>query len=183
MLKNVEWKENGVYSLKLRDDLYTVVQMRKNYIMQFFDYRSETDDWPDLNLNRCPTLFFRFVAPKGLKGIFSRRISFGEVVVSDEPIQRKMLTMDLVDAPNYGAKLIELPEDYNSINAKVLTGRLTVGSDLDAIYRYELDGSEGSSDKLLRRLKRYFETGINWDDSKNFLFKGVPQPPPYYGRS
>jgi len=183
MLKNIEWKENDVYSLKLRDDLFTVVQMRKNYIMQFFDISSETDDWPDLDLNMCATLFFRFVAPKGLKGIFSRKVPISEVVVSHEPIQRKMLTMDLDDAPNYGAKLVELPEDFNSINARVLTGKLTVGSDLDVIYRYELDGSEGNPNKLLKRLIRYFETGINWDDSKNFLFKDVPLPPPYYGRS
>lgn len=36
----------------------------------------------------------------------------------------------------------------------------------------------GAPEKLRTRLLRYFETGVNWDDSKSFLFKGIPLPPP-----
>lgn len=91
--------------------------------------------------------------------------------------------MDLSSAPNYSAKLVEMTDDFDIIGAKQLTGRLSIENDLDTIYRYELGGSEGSSDKIAKRLIRYFETGVNWDNSKEFLFKNVPKPPPNYGRS
>jgi hypothetical protein len=181
MLKNVKWSEDSVYSIKLRDDLYTLVQMRKNYIMQFFDIKHSSDEWQGIDLNNYSTIFFRFVAPKGLSRIFSKNISNGEIKPSLLPIETRMLSMDLSQAPNYSARLVELTNQFDTIGAKELTGRLEVPNDLDTIYRYELDGSEGRAEKISKRLIRYFETGVNWDDSKEFIFKGAPLPPPYYG--
>ena len=183
MLKNIEWLEDDIYSIKLRDDLYTLVQMRKNYIMQFFDIKSSKDEWQGIDLNQHTTIFFKIVASKGLKKIFSRKISALNAIPSSLPIENKVLSMDLSSAPNYSAKLVEMTDDFDIIGAKQLTGRLSIENDLDTIYRYELGGSEGSSDKIAKRLIRYFETGVNWDDSKEFLFKNVPKPPPNYGRS
>lgn len=67
MLKNIEWADDDIYSLVLRAGLYTLAQMRKNYILQFFDIQRATDEWGGINLNDVPTLFFKFVAPKGLR--------------------------------------------------------------------------------------------------------------------
>lgn len=182
MLKNVEWVEDDVYSVVLRDDLYTLVQMRRNYILQFFDVKNSSDKWDGIDLNNCATLFFKFVAVTGLKRIFSRRIPENEVTRSSSPIEKKFLSMDLSNAPDYSARLVELTEEFDIIGGKELTGRLNANEDLDIIYRYELAGSEGNAERVSKRLIRYFETGVNWDDSKAFLFKDVPQPPPYYGK-
>jgi len=91
--------------------------------------------------------------------------------------------MDLSKAPDYSARLVDLTEAFDIIGSKELTGRLSAADDLDIIYRYELAGSEGNADRISKRLIRYFETGVNWDDSKTILFKDVPQPPPHYGKS
>lgn len=183
MLKNIKWVEDDVYSLVLREGLYTLVQMRKNYILQFFDIQRATDEWAGTNLDDVPTLFFKFVAPKGLSRMFCRLVSKDEVVRSSAPIQTKFLSMDLSQAPDYAAKLVELTDDFDVIGGKELTERLSAAEDVDKIYRYELAGSEGNSDRLSRRLIRYFDTGVNWDDSKEFIFKGISPPPPYYGKS
>jgi len=183
MLGNIEWEENEVYSLVLRDRLYTLVQMRKNYILQFFDIKNSSDKWEGVDLNKIPTLFFGFVAPKGLRRIFARIVPAHEVTRSSAPMQTKFLAMDLNKSPDFSAKLVELTEVFDTIGAKELTGRLNVEDDLDIIYRYELDGSEGNADRVASRLIRYFETGVNWDDSKTVIFKDVPLPPPYYGKA
>lgn len=182
MLRNFGWAEGDVYSFRLRDDLYTLVQMRKNYLMQFFDLSRPYDEWDGVDLNRCSTLFCQFVAIKGLKRLFCRKISSNEVVASSASIETRMLSMDLSETPDYSARLIELSDTFNSLEAKELTGRLDVKDDLDTIYRYELDGSEGNADRVAKRLIRYFDTGINWDSSKEFLFKGILPPPPHYGK-
>ena len=183
MLKNVEWVENEVYSLVLRDDLYTLVQMRKNYILQFFDIKNSSDEWDGVDLDKVPTLFFKIVALNGLKRIFARKVPESEVTRSSAPIEKKFLSMDLSQAPDYSAKLVELTEEFDIIGSKALTGRLNAKDDLETIYRYELAGSEGNAGRVAKRLIRYFETGVNWDDSKAVIFKDVPQPPPYYGKS
>lgn len=183
MLGNVEWEENEVYSLALRAGLYTLVQMRKNNILQFFDIKNSSDEWSGVDLGKFPTLFFKFVALKGIKRIFARKVPERDVARSSAPIEKKFLSMDLSQAPDYSAKLVELTEGFDIIGSKPLTGRLNAKDDLDTIYRYELAGSEGNVDRVANRLIRYFETGVNWDDSKAVLFKDVPQPPPYYGKS
>ena len=182
MLKKVEWREDDVYSLRLRDDLYTLVQMRKNHLMQFFDLRRAQDDWQNVTLDACPTLFFKFVAVTGLKRLFSRKLGPSQVLPSTAPIETKVLSMDLSQASDYSARLVELTDAFGTIGARELTGRLNIRDDLDTIYRYELCGSEGSADKMAKRLVRYFETGVSWDDSKEFLWKGIAPPPAHYGQ-
>jgi len=183
MLKNVEWVENDIYSVVLREDLYTLVQMRKNNILQFFDITNSLDEWSGVDLGKLPTLFFKFVALKGIKRIFVRKVPESEVARSSAPIETKFLSMDLSQAPDFSAKLVELTEGFDIIGSKPLTGRLNAKDDLDTIYRYELAGSEGNVDRVAKRLIRYFETGVNWDDSKAVIFKDVPQPPPHYGKA
>jgi hypothetical protein len=115
--------------------------------------------------------------------MFGHLVPKDEVVQSIVPIQTKFLSMDLSEASDYSAKLVELTDDFDIIGGKELTERLNAVEDIDKIYRYELAGSEGNSDRLCRRLIRYFDTGVNWDDSKEIIFKGISPPPPCYGKS
>lgn len=152
--------------------------MRKNYIMQFFDIKNSSDNWNNIDLNNCKTIFFKFVSPKGLKKIFSQKILIDNVKPSTLPIEKKVLCMDLSRAPNYSAKLVELTDQFDTIGGKELKGELSTLEDIEIIHKYELAGSEGNPERITKRLLRYFETGINWDDSKEFLFKDAPHPPP-----
>lgn len=47
-------------------------------------------------------------------------------------------------APDYSAKVVELDDRYDTVNARELSGRLSATADRDTIYKYELDGSMGS---------------------------------------
>jgi hypothetical protein len=55
---------------------------------------------------------------------------------------------------------------------------LTIEDDLDVIYTHEYVGMVGDPEKLRTRLVRWFDAGVNWDDSKAFIFKGIQPPPP-----
>lgn len=178
MLKKINWEENAVFSLKLRDGLYTLVQMRKNHVMQFFDIFSSNDEWTDIDLGRTRTLHFAIVATTGLKKLFSQKIPPTEVKPSEVSVERKMLRADLSTAPDYSARLVELPPTFEAMDATEISGRLSIESDSETIYRYELNGMQGNPEKVAKRLIRYFDTGVNWDEAKEFLFKGIAPPPP-----
>ena len=177
MLKRVSLKENDVVSLQLRDDLFTLAQMRRNHIMQFFDVHSTKSGWGEVDLNGKPSLFFAFVAENRFKPILVAKVGSSEVVPSRAAIPRLMLSSRYEDG-GFGADLVELTETYDSYPVRVVKERLSIDEDLELIRRHELTGMLGDAEKLKKRLIRHFDTGVNWDDAKSFLFKGVPLPAP-----
>jgi len=178
MLKKIVWNEDSVFSLQLREDLFTLVQMRRNHLMQFFVVRNSTNEWAGTDLNAEYSLFYIFVAENRLKSLFVEKIETSLVTPSREPIPTLMLSAVIGNAGVHGAQLIELTPDYSSYGGRVVKDGLTVEHDLDLIYRHELCGMYGDPEKIRNRLLRYFDTGVNWDESKAFLFKGI-QPPPH----
>lgn len=174
MLKKITWQEGKVLSLKLKDDLYTLVQMRKNYYLQFFDLTSAQNTWSDVDLRTVDTLFFIFTSTKALKGLAVSELSSDDVSLDERPPERRMLRA--IIGGNYGADLIELTDTFETIDATTLKSNLTLANDLDTIYKYELSGMIGDPEKLRNRLINYFDNGINWDKSKEFLFKGIFPP-------
>lgn len=175
MLKKITWQEGKVLSLKLKDDLYTLVQMRKDYYLQFFDLTHNEDDWTGVELEKVDTLFFIFTSTKALKGLAISEPSLDSLSIDKRPAEKKMLRA--IIGGNYGADLIELTDSFETLDATTLKTNLTVADDLDIIYKYELSGMIGDPEKLRNRLINYFDNGINWDTSKEFLFKGIPTPP------
>jgi hypothetical protein len=180
MLKKIELKENEVVGVQLNPSLFTLAQMRVNGIMQFFDVSKSNNDWSGLDLNTIPALFYLFVAEKNMGSLFVEKIPSNVVTPSKIPVPKIMLTPIIGDAGKHGAKLIELTDEYSSYEAKVLKDNLDPTEDRDLIYTYELCGMYGDPKKIGKRLERYFESGINWDDSKKFLFPDIPLPPANY---
>lgn len=180
MLKKITWQEDKVFSLKLKDDLYTLAQMRKDYYLQFFDLTSTQDTWTNVNLEKVETLFLIFTSTKALKDLAVSELSLDKISIDKRPPEKKMLRA--IIGGNYGADLIELTDSFETLDATTLKSNLTLTDDLDTIYEYELSGMLGDSEKLRSRLINYFENGINWDKSKEFLFKGI-SPPPAKSRS
>ena len=175
MLNKITWQEGKVLSLKLKDDLFTLVQMRKNFYLQFFDLRSAQDTWTDVDLEKADTLFFIFTSTKALKGLAVSAQSQEKISIDKRPAEKKMLRA--IIGGNYGADLIELTDSFETLDATTLKTNLTVADNLDIIYKYELSGMIGDPEKLKNRLINYLDNGINWDTSKEFLFKGIPTPP------
>jgi hypothetical protein len=180
MLKKMNWLEDSVLSIRLRDNLFTLAQMRRNHVMQFFALSRASNEWTGLDLNGESSMFFAFVAESKLKALFVENLDPGQVIPSCEPIPRLMLSAAFGNAGVHGANLIELTQDFSSVGARVVKERLTIENDLDLLYRHQVVGMIGDPEKLRKRLIRYFDTGVDWDDSKTFLFKGIQPPPPYY---
>jgi len=66
--------------------------------------------------------------------------------------------------------LVELNEQYAMLDYQVVQGDLTVEADMDIIRKHEVLGMFGNPDQLRERLVRYFDTWVDWENSKAFLF-------------
>ncbi|WPN57895.1 hypothetical protein [Pseudomonas sp. P9_31] len=175
MLKKITWQDGTILSLKLRDDLYTLVQMREDYYLEFFDIKNSRDEWSDIDLGKTDILFFNFTATKALKTLAISAPPLEKVAADNRRPQRILLRA--IIGGNYGADLIELTDSLEDFDATVLKSNLTLENDLETIYRYELSGIIGDPEKLRNRLINYFDNGVNWDEAKAFLFKGISPPP------
>lgn len=66
LLKRITYTDNAVICLKLRDNLFTLAQMRHRWFMQFFDLTNPTDEFNGVDLNKVDSLFCIIVAEKPL---------------------------------------------------------------------------------------------------------------------
>jgi hypothetical protein len=181
MLKKLTWKENAVFSLKLKDGLYSLCQMRKASIMEFFARCAPEDAWKGVDLNQEKVLGQYFVAENRLKPLFVREIGASEVAPNRRPPTRLMLSATIEANDRYGASLVRLNDDYSMLDEEVVKRDLDKEADWKTIREHELTGMQGSPDKIRARLIRYFETGVWWDEQKTFLFRGIRMPEPEAG--
>ena len=177
MLKKIRWQENAVFSIQLRDDVFSLMQMRKNGLMQFFAISKANNDWTGTDLGREKTLFTRFVAEKNLTSLIVDQLAREVVRPTGNAIETRMLSAVIGNNGQHGARLIELTPEFESLGGVILKEGLTPERDLDLIYAYELAGVAGDAEKIRKRLIRYFESGVNWDDAKSFIFKDIALPP------
>ena len=71
-----------------------------------------------------------------------------------------------------------MDERYDAVDNKVLIPQLTLKDHLDIIHTYEYAGMHGNAERIQKRLLKFYETGVNWDESKKFLFPDVTPPAP-----
>jgi hypothetical protein len=176
MLKRITWRVGDVYVLKVSDECYTLVQMRENHLLQFFALASKSGKFSGINLDAEQELFTIFVAENRIKELFVRKTESDEIRANTKSTNKLMLSPIFGIGGAQGAQLIELTDRFSSVDGKIIKDKLTAESDRDNIYSYELAGMIGSADKIKDRLVRYFETGINWDESKRFVFRSIEPP-------
>lgn len=176
MLKSLKWQEGLVLSIKADEGLYVIAQMRNNHLLEIFNIFRSDDGWADVDLNNVDVLFTIFVSIKNIKKIFSGIVFNDSVVPNDRPVEKRMLSAVFGTPGSTGAQLIELSDSYSNIGAQVIKENLSPDGDLDLIHRYELCGMVGDPEKITARIKRYRETGVNWDPSKEFLFPAIQRP-------
>jgi hypothetical protein len=180
-MTKLAWSKNAVFSLKLKDGLYSLCQMRKASIMEFFARCAPKDAWKGIDLNQEKILGQYFVAENRLKPLFVREIEPSEVVPNRRPPARLMLSAIIEANDRYGASLVRLNDEYSMLGEEVVKRDLDKEADWQTIRDHELTGMQGSPDKLKARLIRYFETGVWWDEQKTFLFRGIRLPEPESG--
>jgi hypothetical protein len=155
--------------VKLREDLYTLAQMRVNHLMQFFDVRSRDGQWWDIDLNAAGPLFSIYVAENRMKPILEAFVTTPSVKPDKRPVPRIMLSA----APIVGSKykysvdLIELDDACVCWDVGAIKRDLAPATDADNLRRYELTGMWGDPDELAKRLTRYFDTGVDWHEQKS----------------
>ena len=177
MLIKIAWKENTVLNVQLTSSLYTLAQMRIAGLLQFFKVKSIDGKWRDIDLNNVSPLFCIKVAEKRLKPLLSETLPVNVVTPNRRPPPCRMLRYRFGNEGKHSADLVELSGDFDSLSAKVIKSNLTMRDDLREIYEHEYVGIEGNPEKLRKRLIAYFETGINWDESKSLIFPGISPPP------
>lgn len=178
MLKRIPDAENTILCLQIREGLFTLAQLRANCMMEFFDVFNDKPHWQGVDLNHSPIIFCAYAAEKRFKPLITAVVSPNLVKPNARPVPRRMLSSIIEANEKYGANLVELDDSLDSSKAKLIKADLNPVKDRQTIYDHELCGMIGAPEKLRTRLVRFFDTGVNWDDAKSFLFKGIPLPPP-----
>lgn len=175
-MKTIKWTDDAVLVVEVAEGVYTLAQMREHGLMEFFDTFRTVDEWEGIDLNNSPILFCLFIASKPVKKLFLRFLAADEVKVNERPISKKMLSFRWVSEDTYTADLIELSDRYSSVGARVLKSDLCPDKDLEIIESHDFCGVSGDPVKLQERLRFFYDTGINWDDSKQFIFPSLKTP-------
>jgi hypothetical protein len=171
MIKRTHWTDGGVISIKLTENLYTLAQMQKNNLMQFYDIHQETSEWNNVDLTQVSRLFCIYVVDTRIKSLFDQYLDTPTVLSDMRPIEKKMLSFTMDPGPVYGMEFIELSDAYSSCpEHRVIKKNLDPIVDRDIIIQYELCGMIGSPKKLSDRLICWFDTWINWDPAKSVIF-------------
>ncbi len=176
-MKSAIWKPNGMVSLQLRDDLFTIGQMSVKPIMRLYDVSNTEDVWEDSVFSFMIPLFDVFVGRIVIQKLAVRFIAEKSVQTVATPPQRLWIKPHLSydgKFPFKGGKLIDLgPEGMgDSTHASVTQENLLLPDDREVIEQVELTNMWGAV-SLGDRLRRYFDTGVNRDDLKFEIFPGL----------
>ena len=176
MAKRVTWKHNGVVSLKLRDDVYTLGQMLGRATMRFFNVWKSDGNWNNLDLTKADPLFTLYIGNVVLHNLVDKKLSEREVspdVNSCTPYWIKPHLNFEGGYPFKGGDLIDVGTEGNigTTQARILKENLSIDVDQDIIEKYELTNMWGDED-LRERLLYVFETGRDRDYLKEKVFPG-----------
>lgn len=185
MKKRITWKSGAFVVIGLENGVFTIAQMLTSPVMRFYDIKSQTDNWANVDWMSVKPLFQVFVSGVVQKEMGVRKIALDFASPLCAEIKPYWISpYTLLDGAHYkkalggfsflGGKLIDLGpnNDRETTLAPVLKHDLSLPEDREIIEKYELINMWGSKD-LGDRLIRYFETGINRDDLKFEIFPGL----------
>ena len=164
---------NSVFGVYIKEGLYSLAQSRKNHWMEFFNIFSDKDEWDGVDLNKVGILFTYCVASDRLKKLLVS-LQNEHVKINIRPLQSRVIAITDILAGTRG--LVKMDDRYTSVDQEVLIPQLTVKDNLDIIHTKELAGMHGNAERIQNRLLKFYETGVNWDESKKFLFPDVTPP-------
>ena len=175
LTKKQRSQENTVFGVYIKEGLYSLAQSRKNHWMEFFNIFNDKDEWDGVDLNKVNILFTYSVAAHRLKELLVS-IQDEHVRKNVRPQESKIITYTGPLAEKIG--LVEMDDRYDTVDNKVLIPQLTVKDHLDIIHTKEYAGMHGDSKEIQNRLLKFYENGINWDESQRFFFPDVTPPAP-----
>ncbi len=177
MKVNHKNRETYTYKYKISNDIFSIIQIKSSFCLFFDIFFEEIDDDIIVDLNNIDVLHYRFIATQRLKDFFVKK----ENCIKHFNYEGKnFLFLDFFykSEGNYGVNLVELPNNLDMLPLKQIKGDLTLENNYEDIFNYELIGMIGDSNKIISRLNNYIQTGIDFDDSKKFIFPNIVLPKP-----
>lgn len=177
MKVNHKNRETYTYKYKISNDIFSIIQIKSSFCLFFDIFFEEIDDDIIVDLNNIDVLHYRFIATQRLKDFFVKK----ENCIKHFNYEgKKFLFLDFFykSEGNYGVNLVELPNNLDMLPLKQIKGDLTLENNYEDIFNYELIGMIGDSNKIISRLNNYIQTGIDFDDSKKFIFPNIVLPKP-----
>jgi hypothetical protein len=176
-MKRVQWREDSLVNLKVRDGLYTIGLMKRSPYMWIFDIHNGTGVWENLELNAIEPLFCVIIAQVVIQRLVDGKINKKAVVPPTTlEIPPNWIMPHLNNTPWKnrrfawsGGKLVHLIQGPDMLDSPVIKPDLDVIEDRKLIESCELTNMWGEKD-LSDRLARYFDTGVNRDDLKFEIF-------------
>ena len=177
MKVNHKNRETYTYKYKISNDIFSIIQIKSSFCLFFDIFFEEIDDDIIVDLNNIDVLHYRFIATQRLKDFFVKK----ENCIKHFNYEGKnFLFLDFFykSEGNYGVNLVELPNNLDMLPLKQIKGDLTLENNYEDIFNYELIGMIGDSNKIISRLNNYIQTGIDFDNSKKFIFPNIVLPKP-----
>jgi len=177
MTNRVVWKNNGIVSLKLRDNLYTLGQMLGKANMRFFNIKSIDGNWCNIDLDKIEPIFTLFIGKVVLQNLVDTKIDDKTVKPNLKPLEKHWISANI----NYdggplfkGGDLIDIGEDVNigSTQGNIIKQNLSLEADREIIETHELTNIYGDN-HVSERLLNFFDTGKDVDALKAEVFAGL----------
>ncbi len=178
MARSVTWKEDGIVSIKLRDDLFTLGQMLKFPYMRFFKLKSDEGRWHAIDLGNVEPLFCVQVGRVVLQELVAAKVKDRSVLPDRAPLEKLWIRPHINYTPPpvfKGGDLIRVDPGVDDTRAPVVKANLSFPKDREDIERYELTNMWGAQD-LGERLRHFFDTGVDWNPLKAQGFGLAPRP-------
>ena len=180
MLKIIRNVKNHIYTIKIRDNLYSIVQNRHGYCYEFFDifFTTPSNDLLEINLNNYDVLMSSNCAAGRFKDFFLRlekKASPNNRVMQDKFLDFGHVIMfnmsnGIKNKEPWETSLIKIPDVLHPLSYEVIIPKIDELRDIEAIYKYEFHGLVGEVNKLKEKLIHYVDTGILWGEDKDFFF-------------
>ncbi|GIM51413.1 hypothetical protein CAPN004_04430 [Capnocytophaga cynodegmi] len=181
MLKRIRLEDNQVYTIKISDEIYSIVQHRENNFFEFFDIfftKPNEKKLLSLDLNSVPILCTYVLASNRLKDFFVQKETLVKPNqrtcnrVFHNPFHYMMEGLRQEKTLPEGVALMQL-KSLRGINYEVLIEYLDEDKHINEIYQYNSSGMIGNSEKLKAELLKYVETGEFWSIAKAHSFPNV----------
>lgn len=170
-------KENPhVYRFKVCDNIFSIMQVKGGFCLFFDIFFEHINEDLKVNLNNIDILHYRFIATQRLTNFFVKLES--DVQLYDYKNIDFFVLDFFYKSPNlYGADLSKLPKNLDMLPLESVISDLSVDKHYDELVKYDLISMIGEKKDIQDRLKKYIETGIDFDKTKNFIFPDlVPKP-------
>lgn len=164
------------YTYKISENIFGLVQVKGAFCIFFDIFFEHTNKNLKLDLNKINILHYRHIATQRLKNFFVKVES--DVQLYDyEGVDFFVLDFFYKAPSLYGANLSKLPKNLDMLPLEIVVSDLSVDKNYNELIKYDLISMIGEVNDIKKRLCIYLETGVDFDNTKNFIFPNLTPKP------